>query len=425
MNDILLTETAFLLEFVFTYFFACNFIGTSVKELHSRALFLLTLTLADTAITTIIPNENFSWIVSIVIMLLFLCFVFRKAFSDTVLLYCMVYVACLITQLIIALFFILIPVKLTNTVMTLLGNGLTLLVSIILYNLVSLSGVYYFIQSKNRILQAAVINLFFIFMIINLYFKNDEEHFYNFLLVFIILVSLLIFVNLEIYVNQIRYIKQSRQLQTYKDYLPIIEELIEHVRARQHDFNNQLVALQALPEIYKDYNSLVAAMAEYQMYIKGKLRDHVLLKLNLKLVAGFLFQKEHQAATAGKQLNITILNPFLQTSVPEYDVIDVLGILIDNALEATPCGKAVSLTLDSHENQIEITTRNSGPLLTPVLREKLFLKGYSTKTSSERKRGYGLHNLQSIVKHYNGNICLYNETASDNEDNIIVFEVSL
>ena len=58
----------------------------------------------------------------------------------------------------------------------------------------------------------------------------------------------------------------------------------------------------------------------------------------------------------------------LKSRMPEYELIRIIGILIDNALESTaPFGTAY-LYLDSRQNQIGIKTRNKGSVKTNEFR---------------------------------------------------------
>ena len=98
------------------------------------------------------------------------------------------------------------------------------------------------------------------------------------------------------------------------------------------------------------------------------------------VIAGFIYSKQKQAEKAHKKLNIVVHSYLLESRMPEYELVRVLGILIDNALEAISEHDSMTLHLDSRDGRIIITTLNKGPLLTPEIRAKLFTAGYTTKT---------------------------------------------
>ena len=86
--------------------------------------------------------------------------------------------------------------------------------------------------------------------------------------------------------------------------------------------------------------------------------------------------------------------------MPENEIIRILGILIDNALEAVDAPGSATLSLDSSQNQIIISTMNKGPVLSSDLRRNMFTYGYTTKTIDKQHHGYGLPNMKKLVDEY-------------------------
>lgn len=66
-----------------------------------------------------------------------------------------------------------------------------------------------------------------------------------------------------------------------------------------------------------------------------------LLKINLSVVAGFVYSKITEAQKNQKELVVQVASRDLKSRMPEYELIRIIGILIDNALESTaPFGTA-------------------------------------------------------------------------------------
>lgn len=226
--------------------------------------------------------------------------------------------------------------------------------------------------------------------------------------------------------NQQRTITiQQQDIKDYQTYEPMAHDLISDILGKQHDFNNQMNAIRMLPYTYKDYDSLSEAISNYSTFLEEEFNESELLKINLPVVAGFVFSKIKEAEQKGRLISVKIKNRSLITPVPEYDLIRILGILIDNAIEATEPGHTFSLILDSRNDHVRIQTKNEGGEISSELRKKMFVRGYSTKTSAEVRtsRGQGLPNLKKLVDHYNGKIYLDNETF--HEHTWICFTVEL
>lgn len=146
-----------------------------------------------------------------------------------------------------------------------------------------------------------------------------------------------------------------------------------------------------------------------------------LLKINLSVVAGFVYSKITEAQKDQKELVVQVASRDLKSRMPEYELIRIIGILIDNALESTsPFGTAY-LYLDSRQNQIEIRTRNKGSVKTNEFRQNMFSPGYTTKTGDRHGQGYGLYNMKKLTDKYNGKI--YLDTVNTDHGDYIQFDV--
>ena len=103
------------------------------------------------------------------------------------------------------------------------------------------------------------------------------------------------------------------------------------------------------------------------------------------------------------------------------ELIRIIGILIDNALESTATFGTAYLYLDSRQNQIEIRTRNKGSVKNHEFRQNMFKPGYTTKNGDRHGHGYGLYNLKKLTDKYNGKI--YLDTVNTAQGDYIQFDV--
>lgn len=255
-------------------------------------------------------------------------------------------------------------------------------------------------------------NLFIILISILFYFKLDTNSFLQ-MLFFILLVIVSIFcINFDMISTHFKMNKMQDELQAYQKYLPILEELIYDVRSRQHNFDNTIQSFAALPLGCSDYDSIVSALNKYS---KDAFRQNVysdLLRINYKLVAGFLYYKQSEAKGKNRILNFTIENYALQTVMPEYILVECIGILIDNAVEAVAEGTIIPIKIDSKRSKFYMTVSNPGPELDDVLIRKFFQKGYTTKTADRKKHGLGLFYLQQTISKYKGSIFCSNSNEN-------------
>lgn len=58
------------------------------------------------------------------------------------------------------------------------------------------------------------------------------------------------------------------------------------------------------------------------------------------MIAGMLFEKIKQAEVANLHIELSLHGLFKKTVTPETEWIEAIGILLDNAIEASPKGRS-------------------------------------------------------------------------------------
>ena len=228
------------------------------------------------------------------------------------------------------------------------------------------------------------------------------------------------------------YQKQESEIQMYQMYTRPLEELIREIRARQHEFRNHLNAILNMHLTVDNYDELVRTQADYILSVADDKRNNYLplLRISDKILAGFLYTK---LVTPSKDVDFSIeigANRIV-TNAMEKDIIEVIGTLIDNAVDASdPENRIIRMYLSSYGSDTKDTVddrlifeiMNEHPPVPMKELTRFFERGYSTK-SAKGNRGYGLYNARRIVKQYKGEITLENRTIE--ERNYICFHIEL
>jgi two-component system, LytTR family, sensor histidine kinase AgrC len=100
--------------------------------------------------------------------------------------------------------------------------------------------------------------------------------------------------------------------------------------------------------------------------------------------------------------------------------IEVIGILLDNAIEASPKGSTVFLSSKKQGDFLELTAANPAPPLSNTEFMALFGKGVTTKANRDG-HGFGLYNILRMTERYHGKILTRNESILN--ENYVVFGV--
>ncbi len=208
-------------------------------------------------------------------------------------------------------------------------------------------------------------------------------------------------------------LRQNRRMGAYETYLPAVDRQIESIRMRQHEYNNRIQTIRGLAYVCPDYSSLSAALLEKTDLMLQKKDADSLLAINMRLLSGYLIYAVNQMTEKDLEVRCQVRTYQLCTKCPEQDLIELISILVDNAMEAAPKHSTVYLALDSTQNQVHFTISNVGPLLTVEKQALLFSKGWTTKKEKEG-HGIGLYKLKQAVKEYGGEVRAHNQDIQGN-----------
>lgn len=224
-----------------------------------------------------------------------------------------------------------------------------------------------------------------------------------------------------LYYNQ-RRIQEQKHIQMIEQYVPIVEELISQVRARQHEFNNRIFSIEAA---VNSAATLEEARKHVAVLTKGVSlcpNDRDLLVCDSKIIAGMLYGKIKQAEFSGINVSLEFLSLFKKSATPETEWIEIIGILLDNALEAAAHGDTIYLKTRQEGSFLELTVSNPAPPMSNTEFMKLFQKGVTTK-KDKCLHGFGLYNVLRMAERHHGKILTRNESLD--QTNYVVFGILL
>lgn len=208
--------------------------------------------------------------------------------------------------------------------------------------------------------------------------------------------------------SRIKQVEINAERQCYDKYSKTYEELIDVVRMRQHEFDNQLNSIISLHYTKNTYEELVEAQQEYISAIKIENRYNKLLKDGNPFFIGFIYGKFQNLSKSGIKIDYKIkVDQLDRCGIPVYKLIEVANDLITNAADALELFEDKELYVEAIETDEEIIfeVRNIGEPLQPDYIERCFEKGFSSKGSG---RGYGLYNVKTICNRYHIDILFEN-----------------
>lgn len=217
--------------------------------------------------------------------------------------------------------------------------------------------------------------------------------------------------------------KKKMQLEMNALYYDAYDQLLMLVRERQHDMKNHISAIVSMGYTIKDYDMLVARQREYcGLVLEQNEEAKLLLSTENPLVIGFVYSKLEEAKAKEIKIEHHIKLISKELFLPEYELVDMIGILMDNAIEALADIPArerkISLSLAENEEGLTLTIANTSNFYEKDMTAHFFENGYSSKG---KDRGIGLSKLKKLVDKWGGTITVSNELRG--ESNYLSFEI--
>lgn len=226
------------------------------------------------------------------------------------------------------------------------------------------------------------------------------------LFMFSLYFGLLILIYNTLYRNikkEAEFINKKNEFENLKEYTQNMESFYKEMRKFKHDYINILSSMSGYIET--DNMNGLKKYFEENIISLGKEMDSRDFKLDLlqdiKILElkGIVSSKVIMAYEKNINVFIDISNPIENISMNIIDLCRIIGILLDNAIEASQesSDKSLEIGLINKNDSISIVIINSFPEnLPPIF--KVYEDGFSTKGID---RGIGLCNLKEILSNYN------------------------
>ncbi len=209
------------------------------------------------------------------------------------------------------------------------------------------------------------------------------------------LTIVLLLVSLTYIIQDIRYIYQYRRNETLENEKKITDALLKNMRIFKHNVANMLYGFEGY--------ILSGATNQMQDYYKEIVQrctlinnENIVMLQNIpsKAVVGLLLHHINRINQHEIPMLVYVDRNLKLTGLRESDVCEALGVLLDNALEATQFSKSPSIAVElrNHGNGLEIVVRNSVSLDEKVDFEKSSKPGHD---------GVGLESVRNLLEKHN------------------------
>lgn len=212
------------------------------------------------------------------------------------------------------------------------------------------------------------------------------------------LVVLLVYFFISLYsLFRTSKLEQTEQLlEEEKMYNKTLNTLHDNIRGFKHDFNNIVQAIGG----YVTTNNIDGLKLYYRDLLKDCQINNNLAVLNPELINNpaiysLLADKYYKAEELNIQINLEVFVDLNNLNIKTYELTRILGILLDNAIEASAkCeNKVINITFRKDKSNKTLIIIQNTYTNKDINIDRIFEKGYTSKTdtvSNENAKNHGL-----------------------------------
>jgi sensor histidine kinase regulating citrate/malate metabolism len=214
-------------------------------------------------------------------------------------------------------------------------------------------------------------------------------------------------------IGSVTTLRDRTELASLERELGTTRTATDTLRAQAHEFANQLHTISGLIQI-GEYDAVV-------QFVNGatsnrtRLNDEVTSRIADPALAALLIAKSSLAAERGVSLELAPESRLDRVDEElSRDLTTVVGNLVDNALDAVTntAGAEVEVLMEDADGGITVVVHDSGAGVPAEVMNDIFRQGFSTKTTSEGGRGYGLALARVVCQRHGGRLTVHNDAGA-------------
>ena len=272
---------------------------------------------------------------------------------------------------------------------------------------------------NNITISNIIINIFILFIIFKI--VNDSKNIESIIVIEIIVLMIIsMIINIMFYKSKFKRSIKIKDIQVKNTYNPLLDDIIDNIRANEHEYKNHLNIIYSIIQVSKDINEIKERSKKYIVELEDTSILNSVIRIENTIVKAIIYNKLIECEQLGIKLRYSIMGDLDNLKLNDTELTIVLSNLLNNAIEATKQieYKFIELSITNEDNFFEIEIKNNVDDFKFKQQDLqgLFKKGISTKGKG---RGYGLYNVKKIVEKYKGEVF----TKLENEILTIIIDI--
>ncbi|MPN27513.1 hypothetical protein SDC9_174947 [bioreactor metagenome] len=184
------------------------------------------------------------------------------------------------------------------------------------------------IKVSKKILIYLATNLFGYILITKVLWDYDNNIILKKWISFVLIISAMFAINAIMYFYIVKIEQGRKEAELRAKYSEVLSGITNEIRGRQHDFKNHLNVINGLIELY-DENKNLYKVKNYINSLSYSMQGlESIIYIDNSILIAILYGKFHEANKANIKFIYEIKNSLLETSLKDYELVEVLSNLI-------------------------------------------------------------------------------------------------
>jgi len=365
---------------------------------------LLSSVFVASILTTIIEQLGMNFICTYIVIIMMIKFIYNENLKEIIFQFFLVLLGEISAQLIIS---VIVDRIVDDYTLRIVIVELTTFACIIVFSKINLKKKIRFHNIQHNILIYFILTCILYVVIFKVVWNDDNNIILNNLVSTSAILTMLVSLQIFAYLFIIKIIKEKEKLKVSTEYNIVINEIVQEIKQRQHDFINYKNTIRGIVAVVDD-KDVKGAISNY---IKDEemhdIKINELIYIDNVVIRSIIYRNICKAEKHKVNFQYKIENDVLDNILGYHEISNLLNNLLNNAFDEVlrdGCNeKNIEIIISNSDQTSHLIVKNQVVNLNDIEINEMFTRGYSTKNTTET-RGYGLYNVKKIINIHKGYI---------------------